>query len=56
MLVTHLAGMGRDAVTQRSARALLEAAAARPADERPYALRALREALVDAGEVDAARF
>ncbi|MGW1618580.1 hypothetical protein [Streptomyces sp. NPDC002172] len=54
-LVTHPAGTWRDAAVRRSARALLNAAALRPADEHSAALRALREALVNSGDVDAAR-
>ncbi|MEU1168227.1 hypothetical protein ABZ372_51860 [Streptomyces sp. NPDC005921] len=54
-LVTHLAGTRRDAVVRRYARALLKAAAAQPADEHPDALRVLRQALVNAGDIDAAR-
>ncbi|MGW6958793.1 hypothetical protein [Streptomyces chartreusis] len=54
-LVTHRAGAGQDTALLRHARALLDAAAARPTDEHPAALRALREALVNRGDVDAAR-
>lgn len=53
-LITHLTGAGQDAAGRRHARTLLDAAAARPADEHPAALRALREALVNSGDIDAA--
>ncbi|WP_279617143.1 hypothetical protein [Streptomyces regalis] len=54
-LVTHPAETGQDAAVRRHARALLDAAAARPAHEHPAVLRALREALVNSGDIDAAQ-
>ncbi|WP_192583628.1 hypothetical protein [Streptomyces albicerus] len=54
-LVTHSAGAGHDTALLQHARALLDTAAARPTDEHPAALRALREALVNRGDIDAAR-
>ncbi|MEU2619699.1 hypothetical protein ABZ642_16470 [Streptomyces sp. NPDC007157] len=53
-LVAHPASAGKDTAVRRHARALLDAAAARPAHEHPAALRALREALVNSGALDAA--
>lgn len=53
-LVTHAPGTRQETAVQRHTRALLDAAAALPADERPAALEELRTALVNAGDVDAA--
>ncbi|MER6787923.1 hypothetical protein ABT330_25420 [Streptomyces sp. NPDC000658] len=55
LLLTHPAGTWRDEPVRRHARTLLDAAAARPHTERPAALLELRTALVNAGDVDAAR-
>lgn len=55
VLVSRAPGTWREAAVRRHARALLDAAAARPADERPQAWQELRAALVNAGDVDAAR-
>ncbi|MDX2854431.1 hypothetical protein PV342_39695 [Streptomyces sp. PA03-3a] len=52
-LVAHPAGAWPDEGIRRHARALLQAAAALPADERPAETEVLREALVNAGEIDA---
>lgn len=54
-LVTHPAETWQEATVRRHARALLDAAAARPADEHPAALQVLREALVNSGDIDAAQ-
>jgi hypothetical protein len=54
-LVTHPTGTWRDDAVRRHARALLDASAAGPGAEHPDALQELRTALVNAGDVDAAR-
>ncbi|MFE0857287.1 hypothetical protein [Streptomyces mutabilis] len=55
LLVTHAPGTWTDTAVRGHARALLDAAAALPAAERPTAWQGLRRALVNAGDVDAAR-
>ncbi|MEU0678190.1 hypothetical protein ABZ330_36125 [Streptomyces sp. NPDC006172] len=55
LLLTHPAGTWQDEPVRRHARTLLDAAAARPHTERPAAFLELRTALVNAGDVDAAR-
>ncbi|MFF6829961.1 hypothetical protein [Streptomyces longwoodensis] len=55
LLVTHAPGTWTDPAVRGHARALLDAAAALPAAERPAAWQGLRGALVNAGDVDAAR-
>jgi hypothetical protein len=54
-LVTHAPGTWTEAAVRRSARTLLDAAAALPETERLPALVELRTALVNAGDIDAAR-
>ncbi|MFC8949521.1 hypothetical protein [Streptomyces rochei] len=55
LLVAHAPGTWTDTAVRGHARALLDAAAALPAAERPGAWQGLRRALVNAGDVDAAR-
>ncbi|MFF4933424.1 hypothetical protein ACFY2H_31715 [Streptomyces griseofuscus] len=55
VLVSQAPGTWREAAVRRHARALLDAAAVLPGADRPDAWRELREALVNAGDVDAAR-
>lgn len=55
LLVTHTPGTWTDTAVRGHARTLLDATAAMPAAERPPAWQGLREALVNAGDVDAAR-
>ncbi|MFF8992615.1 hypothetical protein ACF09H_22300 [Streptomyces sp. NPDC014983] len=55
LLVTYAPGTWRDTAVRRHARTLLDATAALPADERPAAWQGLRRALVNAGDVAAAR-
>ncbi|MBQ0891115.1 hypothetical protein KBZ94_40445 [Streptomyces sp. RM72] len=55
LLVTHAPGTWTDPAVRGHARALLDAAAALPAAERPTSWQGLRRALVNAGDVEAAR-
>ncbi|MFJ6438710.1 hypothetical protein [Streptomyces sp. NPDC091416] len=55
LLVTHAPGTWTDPVVRGHARTLLDATAALPAPERPPAWEGLRRALVNAGDVAAAR-
>ncbi len=55
VLVSQTPGTWREVAVRRHARALLEAAAVLPGADRPHAWRELRAALVNAGDVDAAR-
>ncbi|MEU4077727.1 hypothetical protein [Streptomyces venezuelae] len=55
LLVAHAPGTWTDPAVGGHARALLDAAAALPAAERPTSWQGLRRALVNAGDVDAAR-
>ncbi len=55
LLVTHAPGTWTDTAVRGHARTLLDATAALPAPERPPAWKGLRRALVNAGDVAAAR-
>ncbi|MFC8704902.1 hypothetical protein ACFUIV_22325 [Streptomyces anulatus] len=55
LLVTHAPGTWTDTAVRGHARTLLDATAAMPAPERPPAWQGLRRALVNAGDVAAAR-
>ncbi|MER6126623.1 hypothetical protein ABT173_29210 [Streptomyces sp. NPDC001795] len=55
LLVAHPAAVWYDEQVRRQARALLDAATAAPGHEHRDALRELRTALINAGDIDAAR-